>query len=163
MMSIRLAGLLAAGLSAFAVATPPAAAAKSPEVDVIAHTKAFLAAYASGDEKAVLSQVAPDVSIYGSDVAETFKGTSGLHRMMEADHRLWRGPAQIGEMQSRSTVCASSLCVLTFQAPFTLAANPPVMVRFTMAWRRSSAGWRLVQSSNSTPTVGQSAEGLLSK
>jgi ketosteroid isomerase-like protein len=128
---------------------------------IVARTRAFLDAYAEGRSQAVLAQIDPAIVIYGSDVAEVFRGPEGVRRMIDGDQKLWRGPAKIGDMQDLSVVTSGDLAVMTFQAPFTLGSRPPVLVRFSMAWRRGKGGWRLVQSANAVPTIGQSAEALL--
>ncbi|MEO8811959.1 MAG: nuclear transport factor 2 family protein [Caulobacteraceae bacterium] len=140
--------------------SPLAANAASPESEITVQTRRFLDAYALGDQITVLSDVSPDVSVYGGDIAEMFNGVAGVRRMMEGDQKLWGGSAKIGAIQNQSIVCAPKLCATTFEAPFSLGSSAPIRVRFSMVWRRTAKGWRLAQSANSTPTVGQSAEAL---
>lgn len=124
-------------------------------------TKAFLSSYARGDGNAVTAMVAPDVVIYGSDVREIFRGPEGVRKMLAGDQALWRGEASIGDLQQLTTTAGADVCAETFHAPFVLGARAPVLVRFTMVWRKGPRGWRLAQSANATPTVGASAEELL--
>lgn len=139
------------------VAGPALAQPKSPAEA----TRAFLDAYARGDAQAVAGMVEPDVTVYGSDVAEVAHGPDGVRRMLANDAKLWGGPVQIGPMDHVTLTSEGRLAVLTFDAPFLLPGRPAVPVRFSMAWRRGASGWRLAQSANATPTVGQSAEELL--
>ncbi len=129
--------------------------------EVIGQTRRFLDAYARRDRETVLGLVAPTITFYGGDVEEFGQGVAVIDRMLANDQRLWGGTAHIGPMSHLSIVQAGPLASLVFDAPFELGARPPVIVRFTMVWRRTAVGWRLVQSANATPSVGQSAEALL--
>lgn len=152
---------LAIGLALAATPMGAASAAERAQSDVVAATRSFLTAYAQGERQAVLAQVDPEIVAYGSDVAEVFHGVDGVRRMLDDDQKLWRGAARIGDMQDLSIVQSGDLAAVTFQAPFILGERPPVLVRFSMVWKRGARGWRLVQSANGAPTVGQSAAALL--
>ena len=151
----------AAGFAAILATVPTFADAGPRESEITAHIRRFLDAYSTGDQATVLLELSPDVRVYGSDISETFRGIAGVRQMMDVDLKLWGGLAKIGPMQNESIACAPTLCATTFEAPFSLHGAAPIMVRFSMAWRRTVRGWRLVQSANSTPTVGQSGEALL--
>ncbi len=121
----------------------------------------FLDAYGRGDEAKVLSMVSPrDISVYGSDAAETATGLSGFMRMFEDDQKLWGGKARFGPMTHVSSVHAGTLSTLFFDADFTLG-DRTVPIRFATVWRKEQGVWKLVQSSNVVPTTGQSAADLL--
>ncbi len=154
-------GLISRIAAPFVLAMIFANPAVSRSPDVASQTRAFLNAYAKGDRAAVLGMIDPSVTAYGSDISEIAHGVAGVALMLDADRRLWGGPARIGEMRDVSMASGGDLAALTFDAPFELAGRPAVMVRFSMVWRRDGHGWRLVQSVNSTPTVGQSADELL--
>ncbi len=141
-----------------------AADAETADCSQVAHlTQAFLSSYARGDGSAVTAMVEPNVVMYGSDVREIFRGPKGVRKMLAGDQALWRGEASIGDLQQVTTTPGADLCVETFHAPFVLGARAPVLVRFTMVWRKGPHGWRLAQSANTTPTVGASAEELLTR
>lgn len=152
---------LAMGICLAAFAFGPADARPAPHEGVVAVTRGFLDSYAKGDNDAVLRQVDPKVVVYGSDIAEVFRGSAGVREMLTADHRLWGGAVSIGDMRDISVVSSGPLSAITFDAPFELRGGSPIMVRFSMVWKHEAAGWRLLQCANSTPTVGQSAEALL--
>lgn len=140
-----------------ATAAPAASAGSAMET-----ARAFLDAYAAGDVAKLDRMVEPDVTVYGSDIAEIAHGRDELHKMLSNDLKLWGGPARIGAMTHVTNVGSGTLAALAFDAPFTLAEGKPVTVRFAMVLRRHGRGWRLAESSNATPTVGQSARELLS-
>jgi ketosteroid isomerase-like protein len=122
----------------------------------------FLRAYAAGHRDAVMSVVADDsIHVYGSDVAEVVTTKAGVQAMLDADQQLWRGTARFGSMRNVSSVAAGSLVTLFFDVPFIVDDHPEVIVRFATVWRRDGARWKLVQSANVVPTVGQSAAELI--
>jgi ketosteroid isomerase-like protein len=118
---------------------------------------AFLDAYAAGDKAAVMNAVEPNVQLYGSDVSEVYKGAQGASDMFDADMKLWGGTARFGTMWHVSGVRDGHLASIMFDVPFTAAKNPTVTVRFAMVWALDGGDWKLVQSSNAVPTVGQRA------
>lgn len=150
-------------LAAAVVVAGPAGARTADCSKAVSLTRAFLDSYVHGDGRAVAAMVEPDVVIYGSDVRELFRGPEGVRKMLAGDQALWKGAAKIGELQQLTATSGADLCVVTFHAPFALGARAPVLVRFTMVWRQGEKGWRLAQSANSTPTVGESADELLSR
>lgn len=154
-------GTMAIGSLLAAGTTGEARASDSAREPVVGIARAFLTAYANGERDAVLARVDPQIVMYGSDVAEVFRGVDGVRQMLEGDRKLWRGPASIGSMQDVTVVASGGLSAMTFQAPFSLGSRPPILVRFSMVWKRHGDQWRLIQSANSTPTIGQSAAELL--
>ncbi|HZZ30410.1 MAG TPA: nuclear transport factor 2 family protein [Phenylobacterium sp.] len=150
--------IIAIAVAALAVCAGGARAAGETLTD---RTRAFLDAYARGDEVAVMGMVEPGITIFGSDLAEVAHGREGVSTMLANDQKLWGGHARIGEIEHLAVVDDAALSAMTFDAPFTLAGRPPVMVRFSLVWRKSASGWRLAQGANATPTTGQSAAELL--
>lgn len=144
---------------------PPIRAHATPNgnrsTNVTLMTKSFLDAYAGGDVQSVLSIVARDVTVYGSDGAEVFRGRGGVQKMMEQDQLLWHNSAHIGAMQQVSIFSSRELVSIFFNAPFSVSQGPAVTVRFSIVWRRTGGKWLLVQASSVVPTQGQSAEELL--
>ncbi|HXA38200.1 MAG TPA: nuclear transport factor 2 family protein [Phenylobacterium sp.] len=140
-----------------------AGAAQAAGDSLTDRTRAFLDAYARGDEAAVMAMVEPGITAFGGDVAEVAQGREGVSEMLANDQKLWGGQARIGEIEHLAVVGDAALSAMTFDAPFTLAGRPPVMVRFSLVWRKGASGWRLAQSANATPTTGQSAAELLRK
>jgi ketosteroid isomerase-like protein len=153
--------LLLAALAAVLFVSPVAAQSQPHPRDVIDATRGFLDAYARGDAAAVDAVLADAVVVYGSDRAEVFRGKPAVRELLKADQQLWRGSATIGEISDLSIVEDGDFASLIFQAPFAVGGRPPMTVRFSMVWRRTPQGWRLVQSANTVPTVGQSAAELL--
>ncbi len=123
--------------------------------------KTFLAAYVANDRVAVLAMTSDrDLHVYGSDESEIFEGKAALSHMLDLDHKLWSGAARFDGMRNLSAVCEGGLASLIFDDTFVLGERR-VSVRFAQAWRRENGVWKLVQSSNVVPTVGQSAAQLL--
>jgi len=118
---------------------------------------AFLNAYAAGDKAAVINALEPEVQFYGSDVSEVYRGAQGASDMFDADMKLWGGTARFGTMWHVSGARDGRLASIMFDVPFTAGKNPTVTVRFAMAWVLDGGEWKLVQSSNTVPTVGQNA------
>jgi len=122
---------------------------------------AFLSAYARGDAATVVAQLAPDVTLYGSDAAEVFHGREEARRMLEADQQLWHHAAHIGTPEHLSVLSSGNLYTAFFDAPFSVGDGPSMAVRFAMVWQKQEGRWLLVRSSNTVPTRGQSAAELL--
>ena len=125
--------------------------------------EAFMDAYVRGDWSTVETFLNPrPLYVYGSDVSEFAADASAFKRMFEADQKLWRGAAHWGEMSQVSSFQTGPVATLFFNRVFTLGEQR-ITVRFSTVWRRERAGWKLIQSSNAVPTVGQSATELLAK
>lgn len=140
---------------------PVSAAAEAPHADVHAALRAFLDAWAAGDEVRVAAVLDPEVRMYGSDVAEVQEGPEAVLALLRLDQRLWGGAARIGELRNVSVAGGGEFVSVFFDAPFTVGTRPPMIVRFATTWRRTPQGLRLMQSANVVPTTGQSAAALL--
>uniref|UniRef100_A0A0S6YYX6 SnoaL-like domain-containing protein n=1 Tax=Mizugakiibacter sediminis TaxID=1475481 RepID=A0A0S6YYX6_9GAMM len=124
----------------------------------------MLDAYARGDKATVMSMVDPhDIHVYGTDISEVAADPAAFERMFEADQKLWGGKAKFGEMSHVSTIRTRNLATLFFDISFSVGSQPPLQVRFATVWRREHGMWKLVQSTNAVPTVGQSASEILAK
>ncbi|MDR3528250.1 MAG: nuclear transport factor 2 family protein [Rhizomicrobium sp.] len=137
------------------------AAAWAQNIELQSTVASYLNSYAIGDRAAVLGALDPDVRSYGSDVAEVFSGKDAVAKMFDEDMKLWGATAKFGEMHNVSIVSEGALETIFFDVPFSVAGRPPVQVRVAMVWRSGAQGWKLVQSSNTVPTVGQSAADIL--
>jgi hypothetical protein len=136
-----------------AICAVPASAEPSLQQTV----SAFLNAYAAGDKATVINTLEPDVQLYGSDASEVYRGVQGASDMFDANMKLWGGTARFGTMWHVSAVRDGRLATIMFDVPFTAGKNPTVTVRFAMAWVLDSGEWKLMQSCNTVPTVGQAA------
>jgi hypothetical protein len=136
---------------------------RSEMPDLAANAKALLDAYAKGDKPAVMAVMDPDIRLYGSDVAEIYSGRESALKMFDLDTRLCGGAAHFGDLRAISEFRSGDLATLFFDVPFSVASRPEMIVRFATLWRYSDGAWRLIQSANMVPTVGQSAEELLQK
>jgi len=134
--------------------------ARSEKPDLAAHAKALLDAYAKGDKPAVMALIDPTT---GSDVAEIRSGREGAGAMFDMDARLWGGAAHFGDLRPISECRSGDLTTLFFDVPFNVASRPEMVVRFATLWRYREGTWRLPQSANRVPTLGQSVEELLKK
>jgi hypothetical protein len=105
--------------------------------------------------------VDPSMTVYGSDIDEMSTGQPGVEKMFRNDMKLWKDSATIEDIRQISVIRNGNITSIFFNASFCLPGRDPIPFRFSMVWRRSSKGWRLVQSSNVAPTQGQSAEKLL--
>ncbi len=149
---------------AFAIAAPSwASAAPTRAVpDVRVAAQAFLTAYAKGDRAQVMSVLtAGPIHVYGGDVAEAASDREGVARIFDGDQKLWGGGASFGAMTNVSTERSGGLATIFFDDTFHLG-DRTFPIRFAMVWRLERGAWKLAQSSNVVPTVGQSAAQLLS-
>ena len=110
-----------------------------------------------------MALIDPNIRLYGSDVAEIYSGREGAGKMFDMDTRLWGGAAHFGDLRAISECRSGDLATLFFDVPLRVASRPERVVRFATLWRYSDGAWRLIQSANMVPTVGQSAEALLEK
>ena len=152
-------------LSASAICEPALAVDQSLTVDPSLRqtAEAFMDAYVRGDWSTVERFLSPrPLYVYGSDVSEFAPDASAFKMMFEADQKLWHGAARWGEMSQVSSFQAGPVATLFFNRVFELG-NQRITVRFSTVWRREHSGWKLIQSSNAVPTVGQSANELLTK
>lgn len=129
---------------------------------VAKHVDALLRSYAANDVDAVVALLDDDFVLYGSDVKEVVRTRDQLRQLMADDFLLWR-TASFGELTDLDVRVQGTLATAHFHAPFSAGGRPAVVVRFATTWRRAADGWRLIQSANTVPTVGQSAAELLRK
>jgi ketosteroid isomerase-like protein len=122
---------------------------------------AFLNAYAAGDKATVINTIEPNVQLYGSDLSQVYKGAQGASDMFDADMKLWGGTAKFGTMWHVSAMRDGRLATIMFDVPFTAGSNSSVTVRFAMAWVLDGGEWKLIQSSNTVPAVGQATGSIL--
>jgi hypothetical protein len=121
----------------------------------------LLEAWAKGDKAVVMALVTGgEPRLYGSDISEVVKGRAGVERQLEDDQALWRGQAAFGAIANVSSESSGALATLFFDAPFRVGPRS-LTVRFATVWRREDGAWKLVQSVNAVPTVGQSARELI--
>ena len=144
---------------ALACAASPSAAEPNLQQAVMA----FLNSCANGDKAAVIAAVEPNVHLYGSDLSETYTGAEGAGEMFDQDMKLWGGAAKFGTMWHATTVREGNLESIVFDIPFTAGRNPTVTMRFAMVWHLEGDVWKLAQSSNTVPTVGQSVADILKR
>ena len=138
--------------------------APAPSRDELAgRVRELLDRYAANDQEGVLAMMDPSgFVLYGSDLAEVVRSPADLRAMMRDDFRLW-GSARFGAPTDLDIRMSAELATATFHAPFTVGANPAVVVRFSTTWQRRPDGWHLVQSANTVPTRGSSVRELLSR
>jgi len=121
----------------------------------------FLDAYVAGDWDKVRTHLSPKhLYVYGTDVSEFATGPAEFKTMFDADQKLWRGAASLGETTQVSEIDSGSVATLFFTREFTLG-DRVMKVRFSTVWEREKGEWKLVQSSNTVPTAGQSAAEIL--
>jgi ketosteroid isomerase-like protein len=129
---------------------------------VVNQVDQLLKSYAANDVAAVLGLLDDDFVLYGSDVKEVVRTREQLRQLMADDFLLWR-TASFGAVTDLDVRVEGSLASAHFHAPFSAGGRPPVVVRFATTWRLVDGRWRLIQSANTVPTVGQSATELLRK
>lgn len=140
------------------LALAPAASAASPTV--VEEANAFMEAYASGNWEAVKSHLSEHVFIYGSDISEFAESAEGFKTIFDNDQKLWRGAAHFGDISQVSTFAEGRVASLFFTREFKLGTTV-LRVRVATVWHKERGRWKLVQSSNAVPSVGQSAADIL--
>ena len=135
--------------------------ALSQSEDIQSRTIGFLEAYMRDDSATVLRSIDKDTIVYGSDIAEVFRGRQEIDQMLRDDARLWGGKARLGEPKDVTVYKQKALTTIFFNTTFTLGDRAPIPVRFCFVWRRSGDHWMLVQEANAVVTTGQSARALL--
>ncbi len=143
------------------LASAPAALAGPVMPSVSNEADAFVDAYASGNWDAVKSHLSRDyLFVYGSDVSEFSDSIAAFKTMFDNDQKLWRGAASFGEISQASEFDEGRVASLFFTREFKLGNNV-LRVRFATVWHKENGRWKLIQSSNAVPTVGQSAVEIL--
>jgi hypothetical protein len=150
--------ILAAAICAVTASATDAAPAKP---SLLTEANAFLDAYVSGNWPAVESALShKSFSVYGSDVSEFATTMPELKAEFDADQKLWHGAATFGETSQVSQFVDGPVAGLFFTREFKVGSQT-VNVRFATVWHLEDGHWKLVQSANAVPTVGQSASEIL--
>ena len=120
--------------------------------------KDFDAAMALTDHEAVL--------VMGSDVEEVCNTRTEIEALLHDDFQLWTS-ASFGEISLLSVRAEGDLGSAFFDVPFSMQRAPgktdTMTIRFATVWRRRGGEWKLTQSMNCVPTVGQSANAIIQK
>ncbi len=141
----------------------PAAAATPPGLD--SSIAQFLDLYSKKDISGLMNLLADDdLLIMGSDLSEVCTTREQVRQLLHDDFQLWDSatfekPVKLYSVQSGSLITAF------FDVPLSIRSGTrqhTLTVRFSTVWKKTSQGLKLVQSSNTTPTVGQSAKDILS-
>jgi ketosteroid isomerase-like protein len=125
----------------------------------------LLSAYARKDLAGVLAMFSPtdDVVVFGSDVSEVCASHQAIERLLGYDFQLWDS-ANFGEPYNLFLQLCEHLATAFFDATLTTRAQGQqrqFVIRFATIWRRAGQSWQLLQSLNTVPSIGQSAEGLV--
>lgn len=124
----------------------------------------FLTLYSHKDVPGVMNLLAEaDILVMGSDLSEVCTNRAQVEELLRNDFMLWES-SSFGAIGPISTARSGKLVTAFFDVPFTFrrgASEQTVVVRFATVWKKQPQGWRLVQSANTTPTVGQSAKELV--
>jgi ketosteroid isomerase-like protein len=139
-------------------------AAGPSQNDLQSRIREFLDLYSKKDVAEIMKPVSNDGAlVMGSDLSEVCSGREQVEELLRNDFQLWDSasfgkPAQVYTRESESLITAF------FDVPFTLRSGSneqTLVIRFTSVWQKTKQGLKLVQSMNTTPTVGQSAKELL--
>ncbi len=124
----------------------------------------FLDTYRRKDVAGVLALCDPEtILVMGTDASEVCTSPQSVQRLLELDFQLW-DRAEWGEFHHFFSYRAGEIATTFFDIPFTTRTADQsriTLVRFAMIWRSTSNGWRVVQSLNTVPTVGQGAADIL--
>lgn len=141
---------------------PLHAAAKDDDVAGKVHH--LLALYSHKDIIGVMSLVGDgNIVVMGSDLSEVCTNRQQVEEMLRNDFQLWDS-AFFGDLRNMFIQRSGDLVTAFFDVPFTLRRDgneQSVVIRFATVWRKTRNGLKLVQSSNTVPTIGQSARKLL--
>jgi hypothetical protein len=123
----------------------------------------LLDAYAANNPDAVIDVIDRErFTLFGSDVSEIVRSETELRSMMRDDFALWR-TAAFGEMRDQSVWVDDSVATQMFHVGLSVGGRAEVLIRVTAVWHKRAGTWKLVQSSNTVPTVGSSARELLQR
>jgi ketosteroid isomerase-like protein len=125
----------------------------------------FLDLYSQKDVAGAMNLVSDDgVVVMGSDLSEVCTSREQVEELLRNDFQLWDS-ASFAQPVHVYTSRSESLITEFFDVPFTLRRGgneQTLVIRFATVWKKTKQGLKLVQSTNTTPTVGQSAKDLLS-
>lgn len=132
--------------------------------DLQSRIREFLDLYSKKDVAGIMNLVAnDDVLVMGSDLSEICTSREQVEALLRNDFQLWDS-ASFGKPAQLYTRQSGSLTTAFFDVPFTLhrgANEQTLVIRFATVWKKTKQGLKLVQSTNTTPTVGQSAKDLV--
>jgi ketosteroid isomerase-like protein len=132
--------------------------------DLQSRIREFLDLYAKKDVAGVMNLVSSDsLVVMGSDLSEVCTRREQVEELLRNDFRLWDS-AFFGKPVQVYTHESESLITAFFDVPLTMrrgGGEQTLVVRFATGWQKTKQGLKLVQSANTTPTVGQSAKDLL--
>lgn len=132
--------------------------------DLQSRIREFLDLYSKKDVAGVMNLVSNDsLLVMGSDLSEVCTRREQVEELLRNDFRLWDS-ASFGRPVQVYTHQSEGLLTAFFDVPFTLrrgGGEQTLVVRFATVWQKTKQGLKLVQSANTTPTVGQSAKDLL--
>lgn len=105
-----------------------------------------------------------NILVMGSDLGEVCTTREQAAELFHNDFKLWDSSSfgSLGEVYTQAT---GSIVTAFFDVPFTFrrgGTDQAVVIRFATVWKRTPDGLKLLQSLNTTPTVGQSAKELSS-
>ena len=132
--------------------------------DLQSRIREFLDLYSKKDVDGLMNLASKDsLLVMGSDLSEVCTRREQVEELLRNDFRLWDSasfgtPVQVYTHESGSVITAF------FDVPFTMrrgGGEQTLVVRFATVWEKTKQGLKLVQSANTTPTVGQSAKELL--
>jgi hypothetical protein len=135
--------------------------AQTAEASLLSQANAYLDAYVAGNWGAVSAALSSKpIAIYGSDLSEFATSREAFKAEFDADQALWRGGASLGETSQVSEFHDGPVATLFFTREFKIGGRT-LPVRFATVWHLERGQWKLVESSNAVPTVGQSAAEIL--
>jgi hypothetical protein len=92
-----------------------------------------------------------------------YSSRAQVEELLRNDFMLWDS-SSFGALDPVSTQRSGQFVTAFFDVPFTLRRGgneQTVVIRFATVWKKTPHGLKLVQSANTSPTVGQSAKELL--
>ena len=101
-----------------------------------------------------------EILVMGSDLSEVCSSRAQVEELLRNDFMLWDSSSS-GALGPVSTQRSGELVTAFFDVPFMLRRGgneQTVVIRFATVWKKTPHGLKLVQSANTTPTVGQSAK-----
>src|SRR6185312_5873748 len=128
-----------------------AAHAQTASPALLSQANAYLDAYVAGNWGAVSAILSSKpIAIYGSDVSEFATSPEAFKAEFDADQKLWRGGASLGETSQVSEFHDGPVTTLFFTREFKIGGRT-LPVRFATVWHLEGGQWKLVQSANAVP------------
>jgi ketosteroid isomerase-like protein len=138
-------------------------ATHASENELQSRIRQLLDLYARKDAAGVMKLVADEqVLVMGSDLSEISTSREQTADLFRDDFKLWDSSSfgALGKIYSHTS---GNLVTAFFDVPFMFRrgkSEQTVVIRFATVWKKTRRGLELVQSLNTTPTVGQSAKEL---